>query len=259
MIRFIFVFMLAVLPEVVFSQDQTSKAPEKVTKIVRIQHGDPRKIADLVDRPGNPIAVRADNALGVIVLNGLPEFVTRTEQTIKELDVAPAVSLGNDVELIVYMVGGSNNPTQESAKNPAMLEPVIKQLGSIFPYKNYQLLGTMLLRSQQGKSAANSGVLNYTFDGETNHPISTYRVQYNAAGVSSERSKTVIHLNNFLFEGHIRLKTIGDANKSQYDTFSVGTQSDVDIREGQKVVVGKTDVANDGSAIFIVLTAKLVN
>jgi hypothetical protein len=48
-------------------------------------------------------------------------------------------------------------------------------------------------------------------------------------------------------------------NTAQYQTVDIGTASDIDLREGQKVVVGKTDVATDGSAIFIVLTAKLVD
>ncbi len=254
MIRFIFVFMLAVLPEVVFSQDLPPKAPERATKIVHIQHGNPQKIADLLLHVGS-INLAADNALGIILLNGIPENVARAEQTIKQLDVAPAVSTGNDIEVVVYLVGASSSSVQESTKNPPAIEPVIKQLGSIFPYKSYGLLGTMLLRSQQGKSAETSGILNYSFNSGKPPLPSTYGIAYDSAVISSDKSKAIIHLDHLRFSSRISIPT----SSTGYQTFEIGTKSDVDIREGQKVVVGKTDVANDGSAIFVVLTAKLVD
>lgn len=40
---------------------------------------------------------------------------------------------------------------------------------------------------------------------------------------------------------------------------AVATETDVDLREGQKVVVGKANLDNTDLALFIVLSARLVD
>jgi type II secretory pathway component GspD/PulD (secretin) len=244
----------------VFSQSATSPGPsQRVTRVVRIYNEIPQKIGDVL-APGSPVIVSADNTLGVVVLKGKPEDVAATEQTIKELDVPPAAfSTNNDIELIVYLIGGSNNSTATSDTNLAAVQPVIKQLGAIFPYKSYGLLSTMLLRSQQGKVTESSGILNYSLSPEASQHPATYGISYNSASISSPKAKPVIHLENFRFNARLGISTSKTPNATQYQIVDIGTKSDVDLREGQKVVIGKTDVATDGSAIFIVLTANLVD
>ncbi len=259
MIKVLFLVALALLPEAVFSQAMDAPPPKRITKIVHIRYGNPNKIVDLV-RPGTPVSVSGDNILKVIVLSGQPQYVASVEQTIKELDVPPAVSTANDIELIVYVIGASNNfGASVSGKDISTVEPVIKQLSAIFPYKDYELLSTMLLRSQQGKQASSSGIMNYRFGSGVSQQPGSYGIIYDDASVSSDKAKPIIHLNNFKFDAKVMLNISTIPNNIQYQSFNISTQSNIDIREGQKIVVGKTDVANDGSALFIVLSAKLVD
>jgi type II secretory pathway component GspD/PulD (secretin) len=253
-------FALALFPATVFSQSATSPGPsQRVTKVVRIYNEIPQKIADVL-APGSSVMVTADNTLGVVVLKGKPEDVATAEQTIKELDVPPAAfSTANDIELIVYLIGGSNNSTATSDTTLAAVQPVIKQLSVIFPYTNYELLSTMLLRSQQGKATESLGILNYKLSPEASKHPAAYGIAYHSASVSSDKAKPVIHLEGFRFNAQMGVASGSIQNATQYQMVDIGTKSDLDLREGQKVVIGKTDVATDGSAIFIVLTAKLVD
>jgi type II secretory pathway component GspD/PulD (secretin) len=253
-------FALMLFPVAVFSQAATSTEPpsQRITKVIRVHYELPQKIADVL-APGGPVIVTADNTLGVVVLKGKPDEIARTQQTITELDVPPAFSTANDVELIIYLIGASNHSGANSSSDIPAIQSVIKQLGAIFPYKNYELLSTMLLRSQQGKPAQSSGVMNYTLRSEASQHPATYGISYRSASASSDKSKPVIHLENFRFSARMAIATSTVPNTAQYQTVDIGTASDIDLREGQKVVVGKTDVASDGSAIFIVLTAKLVD
>ena len=255
------VFALAFFPETAFSQlvTTTGPPPHRITKVIRVHNEIPDKIAGIL-APGSPVMVTSDNTLGVVVLKGTPEDIAIAEQTIKELDVpAATASTANDIELIVYLIGGSNSSAASSDTNLAAVQPVVKQLSAIFPYESYELLSTMLLRSQQGRSAESSGVMNYRLSSEASHHPATYAITYNSASVSADKSKAIIHLNNFRFNAKMGIVTSTVPNTAQYQTVDIGTRSDIDIREGQKVVIGKTDVTTDGSAIFIVLTAKLVD
>jgi hypothetical protein len=40
--------------------------------------------------------------------------------------------------------------------------------------------------------------------------------------------------------------------------FEVGVHTDIDVREGQKVVVGKANIDNADNALILVLTAKVI-
>lgn len=268
MSKALILFGLAFFPAAVFSQSATdTRPPQRVTKVVRVHNAIPEKIARVL-APGSPIMVTSDNMLGVVVLKGTPEDIATAEQTIKELDVpSAAVSTANDIELIVYLIGGSNSSAVTSDTNLAAVQPVIKQLNAIFPYKSYELLSTMLLRSQQGRPASSAGLVNYHLGSATSEHPETYRIGYSASA-SSDKGKTLIHLSDFRLNGQVKI-AYGSSNKgdagsipyatTQLQSFDIGTSSDIDLREGQKVVVGKTNVATDGSAIFIVLTAKLVD
>ena len=231
-----------------------------VTKVVRVQYALPEKIADLIH--GGNTVVRADNILKVIVLKGSPNDVASLEQTVRELDV-PAAALtfhkSKDVELIVSVIGGSDKADLLSGGQvPEAMVPVIKQLRAAFPYKNYQLLSSMLLRSSEGAKAGNNGVMkSVTNLGSYSHP-NGYAVGFDEASVSSDEGKPTIHLRNFLFKTTVPIPIGGDTNTSQFQMSDIAIRTDVDLREGQKIVAGKANLENSDLALFVVLTARLV-
>jgi hypothetical protein len=253
-IKAVFLCAMAVLPGMLSAQalpTTTPPPPERITKVIRLHYGDPSKIAFIVSHNA-PVTADSDSTLRAVILKGAERDITQAEQTIKALDqpAEPSAS-GKDVELTVYIIGATDKVNSSPVGNDlADVASVVKQLRSIFPYKEYRLFGTMLLRSQQGKQASNKGLINLDF--VTDQP-SEYSVMYESAKASTEGSKTVIHLDDFQANAQIMIKT----SPTQIRQFFVGTRSNIDIREGQKVVVGKANVAGANSALFIVLSAKV--
>ena len=258
MIRTILVCALALLPEALFSQSSLTQ-PERITKVIRIHYGDSQRIANILHHI-SPVNTDSDNTLNAVILSGIPSTVTSAEQTIKELDAPPGVTTSGDIELIVHVIGGSNEPLVTPADtSSSTIEPVVKQLRAIFPFKSYELLSTVLMRSQQGKSASSSGLIKYPFGDKGSSYPDHYGIAYETASVSAVSTRTTIHLENFRYQGKVTVVASTASNASQYQSFDVGVKSDVDLRPGQQIVVGNTNIASGNSALFIALTAKLVN
>jgi hypothetical protein len=265
----LFIF-LALLPNLGFSQAASEKAAasDRVTKIVRVRYGNAEAIGNLV-RPGASANLQANNALKAIVITGKPADVASAEQAIRELDTPSSTPNSKDVELLVYVVGASNRPEPAAgAQNSEAITAVLKQLRSIFPYKNYELLSTMLLRSHEGAAASNMGVMKSFADPSGGASPSTYSIHYGKAAVSSEGSRPSVHIMDFGFRLWVPLP-VGSSRPpntsapgsvpTQMQNFTIAIQSSVDLQEGQKVVVGKSNIDSSDSTLFVVLTAKLVD
>lgn len=236
------ILLLALLPEMALSQNI-------VTKVVRVRYANAHTVADLVE-PGIPVTVTADNALHAIVVKGTQDAVTSVEQLIHELDIPSAVpvSKDKDIELIVSVIGASSSVDVPAASEmPEGMMPVIKQLRAIFPYKNYQLLSSMLVRSREGSKADSKGIMKAV--GSSSRP-SNYYLAYSDASVAPDNTKPMIHISNFRFNAVVPIGPVGN---------DVGITTDVDLHEGQKTVVGKADIGSSDSALFVVLTARLVD
>ena len=234
----------------------SASPPANVTRVIRIRYGLAQKIADLV-APGSHVMVNADNYSKVIVLKGNSNDVASVEQTIRELDVpgaTPGSYKSKDVELIVSVIGGSDKAEPLSGSQaPETLAPVVKQLRAVFPYKNYQLLSSMLLRSSEGTHAGNNGVMKSLTNIENYSNPSGYSVGYDEASISPEEGRPIIHLRNFQFKTAVPV-----GNAASIQLIDVAIRTDVDLREGQKVVAGKANIDNSDLALFVVLTARIV-
>ena len=241
-----------------------SQEPHNITKIIRVRYGNPEKLAGLV-RGGVRVSVSADNALQAIVLNGPAAEVAAIEATIRELDVPVTVPPSRDVELIVSILGASDKPDLFSGGElPEALAPVVKQLRAVFPYKNYQSLGSMLLRSREEGKASENGVMQNFASARNDARPGPYSVYYESGSVSSSAGTAIVHVRNFRFNLRLPISTEvtnpdGKVVGIQPYEVDVTIQTDVDLREGQKVVVGKANVENGDSALFVVLSARLVD
>jgi hypothetical protein len=83
---------------------------------------------------------------------------------------------------------------------------------------------------------------------------STYAITFKDATISQEGGRPSIHLGQFHFitRPFIAVSATGGQN------YEIGIQTDVDLPEGQKVVVGKANIESADSAIFVILSAKLM-
>jgi hypothetical protein len=153
-----------------------------------------------------------------------------------------------NIELTVYLLSGvAQGDTADEV--PQDLVPTVKQLRSIFNYKSYKLTESFMLRGRLGGGASAQGIL----------PGSAgihYEFRYASALASSETSPLIrinalrIVLTNNYYRRGADGKTIPDPLAS--------ISTDLDIREGQKTVVGKSSISSTGDALILVIVPKLI-
>ena len=91
----------------------------------------------------------------VISVRAPKEVLTAIEESLQRLDV-PQVPAKN-VQLEAYLLTASGQGS--SVNIPGDLEPVIKQLKSVFNYQGFRLLGTLSWRGRDGTGGDVSGLL----------------------------------------------------------------------------------------------------
>jgi len=220
-------------------------------QVVPVLHGDIHEIRNAIGMFGFSTVPIAGNS---IVLYGRKDQVDAAVDAIKRLDV-PAAPVP-DIEVIAYLITASKEPNTEPAPLPDGLDAVVTQLKGLFHYRGYHLLDSAIVRSRSGSGG---GV-----DGST--PASDNAVQakgqysflFGRATLSGDKAR-VIHLENLRLDVKSQYLTGASGGIQQIHDTSSGIHTDIDIREGQKVVVGKASTASgkDG-ALILVLSAKVV-
>ncbi len=255
-------FLLAVAP-LLLSQATTPEPPqpEKITKMIRVR-GNATVLAGLA-RSGRSTSVEGNSNLHAIVIHATPAEVAEVEKTIHELDSLDPSNSGKNVELVAYLIGGSMDaPGSTPDSGTELLAPVYKQLHAIFPYRSYQLINTVLMRSGQGYFTSTSGMLKSLQNNPDFNQPGNYRLQYDSALVT-EDSPPLIHLAKVQFNAKIPVASGGLKTKegyvsTQFSMVDIGIETNVDLREGQKVVIGTSNVEPAGTTLFLVVTARLI-
>jgi hypothetical protein len=222
------------------SQPATPDANERIQKLVPVKYADVVSIQNLLFNFG--VETRVDQRLKVVALTGRRAAVETAEAAIKQLDV-PA-SAQKDIDLTVYFVVGTD-ATEPGAQPPVPqeLQSTVATLKSNFPFKNYYLLDALSLRSRSGVGASTTGQL-------SSNRLTTFSVR----SVNVEGDGNMIRLDG-LHAGIRRLESVG----TKLETVNVsGVDADVlDVKEGQKLVVGRSSLEGPGKALFLVLIAKV--
>ncbi len=215
----------------------------KVQKILPVKNGDSGQVfatvRDVLD--GMPIKVRLYQ--NSIVVNGTPEAVAAAEQLVKNLE--SSTPRDRDCEITGYIVLASVQVGDGTGAVPGELEPVLKQFRSVLNYKAFRVLDTIILRTKENSSPANSnGSLPLP-----NGPTLGASVQFSV-------NKAVVSDDTIQLKG-LRLSTGVPENSSLYRNINI--TSDVDVKAGQKVAIGKASVDANGDALILVISAKVVD
>jgi hypothetical protein len=152
----------------------------------------------------------------------------------------PAAFTPLNLELTVYLVSGLTQ-AQASDKDevPQDLASVLQQLQGVFTYKRYKLIEAVTLRGRNmGGANVEGGLPDYT----------RYVFRYARARISPE-TPHIVHLDGLVLK-------IVRGFKTTSEPIAV-VETDLDIKDGQKTVVGKTSV-NGPDAIFLVIVPKVV-
>ncbi len=153
------------------------------------------------------------------------------------LPVSPRTA---NLELTVYLVSGLSQP-QAAAKDevPQDLSPTLQQLRGVFAYRSYKLIEAVTLRGRNNGGSEVAGEL---------PDYSHYDFRYVRARISAETPR-VVHLDSLRLE-------ITRRHSDRAEIVAL-VSTDLDVRDGQKTVVGKSAV-NGTDAMFLVIVPKVI-
>jgi hypothetical protein len=238
--------VLAAMAAFAFAQEAPKEAAPtgpRAQKIFQVKHAD---VVSLHNAFHNLATVRADRNLRVLAVEGTPEAVAAIEDALKRLDVPQPPN--RNVELTFHMILAK--PGADGSL-PADLAAVQKNLEGLFGFKGFQLFETAVMRGRDGAQLDSTG----------NAP--------NLAQAISEKTIYQLRAKPFVTVGAAgNLVRIDDLLLSlrvpyasgpgiQFRDARINTQ--IDVKEGQKVVVGKANVDGSDGALILVVTAKVVD
>jgi hypothetical protein len=214
---------------------------ENVTQLVQLKYAEPDQLRNLIQQFG--VNVTANGQMKALVLNGPQPNMDAALAALAKLDVAP-----KNIELVVHFVVGSDQGasfTTGSVAVPAEIRDVIAQLKSTFTFKDYRMLDTLTIRTRTGSNADTTGILS----AGANPRLSMFSIRN--ATVSEDG--TTIRIDRM----HAGLR-IPIATGPKVDYMNTGIDQDIDVKEGQKVVVGRASLEGPEKALFLILTARVI-
>jgi hypothetical protein len=262
--------LFATIAGAAMAQEQVPRRPSTVSplpenaevKIIHAQHN-----FDLVQNliAGYPPSLLRMNSVdeehGLFTVQGSPEAIKQIEEAIAKYD-KPA----KNIELTFHLVEASNDDA--TSEIPEEIKPAIAELQRALVYKSYRVLYPVMMRVRDGKSAESSGAMPVRTNKESGEEQSSgpgsYDVRLKSVRLHGDGTR-VVSIENMLVqvdgpERVIRTST-SDPAKVRVDRVSGARSSistNVDVREDQTVVVGKANVDTSDKALFVVLTAHVV-
>ncbi|HEU0121685.1 MAG TPA: secretin N-terminal domain-containing protein [Bryobacteraceae bacterium] len=230
-------------------------AQEWTSRVVKINHLNIDTARTVLDTLSAGRAKwNADERARLVIVTGPESVVNVIETAIKNLDVASPAAKNVDLVFYILAAGGEAG----NAALPADLAPVVQQLGNTFGLKSFRLLESAALRGYEGQEFSTSGLLNVPSPGGAK---ASYIVGCRRLRTTPADGSPTINLNRLEFRINFPKPHIADkeGKDTQSSYLHAGFTTDIDIKSGQKVVVGKTSLDTATPAVFLVVAAKVAN
>jgi hypothetical protein len=234
---------LLVLLALPLAAQEQKKEPERrdesvSRKVFVLKYADPYSIAELLKPFGGQVSPNQDmHAVSVVMISGAMPAV---EEAIQKLDVPAAAPKDLDIAVWLVMAGEAQGTAGEAI--PKELDSLITQLKSGFTFQAYRLLDVLNLRTRAGTGGATNSAGG--------------AVEVNKGVLSAVETDISINRVTVSGDGTVQINGLRTDVK-----FPAGPRltlrTDVDVKEGQKVVVGRLGM-RPGQALFLVLTARVV-
>jgi hypothetical protein len=225
-------------------------------RVFELKHRDPESLLSVIRLLGSGAggsSMSVNNEYNTITVRDFPENIATVEEAIKRLDTPAPPTPGIEFHVhILIATNGAASPNQF----PQEVSDVVKQLQTTLNYKSYSLMTSAVLRTKEGSTGiSNKGVADFKFVTEgaaRNSPIIYEYIgrQIKIDGTAPNASS--IQVGSFNFSMRIPIETApGVINYER-----VGFETPVNMREGEKVVVGTTTMQEKG--LIVVLSAKIL-
>ena len=174
------------------------------------------------------------------------------EETIRRLDVPPPTP--QNVELTVYLLLGVGSGRLSGSRAGKCREATEDDI------RVQRLSRNRYLGRQKPRQTAVPCQGLARLDTDIPNP-STYSFGYSGCQYPSDEKGRSIRLDGLRFNANIwsrTQQTEGNVRRWIRANSDAGFGTDVDVREGQKVVVGKAAIGGTNSALILVITAKVL-
>jgi hypothetical protein len=225
--------------------DTAPKKPQ-VQRLFILKYADPMQLMDLLRV--FDAQVRQNAEMHALAIEASPEAMHAIEDAIQKLDVPSAMP--KNIEMTVFLLVATDSATPAGSAVPKDLEPVTTQLKNTFPFKDYSLLDVLTFRTRTGQSVGTSSSGSFQIGSRPVAVVSTVRMQ----SISVESDGSTVRIDKMDFRDRV---PVPNGNGDQYNYQDLGIQTDLDIKEGQKVVVGRLGISHD-QALFLVMMAKVL-
>ncbi|MFY9610354.1 MAG: secretin N-terminal domain-containing protein [Blastocatellia bacterium] len=223
-------------------------------RVFEIKYRDPSGLLQVIRPLGSGFkgaTIAYDKQFRTLTVRDFPENIAAIEEAIKRLDTPEAPR--PDIEFSVHVLIASGSPGG-SEEYPADLGDVVKQLKSALKYKSYALMTSGLHRAKEGPTGVgNSGIAESNLFSNVPTPPNPIFYDYRLELISIDMASgvPVVQLGQFRFNMRVPLNL---GTSIQYE--NVGFQSPVNIRQGERVVVGSTTMGDKG--LVVVVSAKVL-
>jgi len=225
---------------------QNLNPPAAIQKLIPLKYADPRTVSEMLRV--FEVQVIANTELHALAVKATPQTMQAVEEAVARLDTPSAAP--KNIDLTIHLVVGSDGEGIPAAALPKDLEGVVAQLKSAFPFKSYRLLDVMTLRARSGQRAGTESSGGFMQFGTVIKPVVT-NFQINSSSIGADG--TTIRLDQVRASSKIPV----EVQPGNFNIQDLSLNTDLDIKEGQKVVVGRMGI-NREQALFLVLTARVV-
>jgi hypothetical protein len=242
--RILLLGALLALPLAAQEKNPVEPRPPMVQKLFILKYADPRAVESLLRVFGQAVP---NTDLHAIAVTASAPNMPAIEEAIARLDTPPAAP--KNIDLTFYLLVGGDADAGAASPLPKEVDSVVTQLKNTFPFKSYRLMDVLATRTRTGRQ------------------VDVSSLGAPASAAIAEPVRTSIHINGVSIGGdNVSIRIDGLRANSRmpvprgpgFNIQDIGISTDVDMKEGQKIVVGRVGVNKD-QALFLVLMAKVVS
>jgi hypothetical protein len=228
------------------AQDNPKPAVAVIQKLIPLKYADPRTVTELLRI--FDVTIISNTELHALAVKGSPQTMQAVEEAIARIDTPAAAP--KDIDLTIHLLVGSDAEGNFGSPLPKDVEQVASQLKNNFPFKSYRQLDVITLRTRSGQRAGTESSGGFMQFGSITKPVVT-TISLNSSSIGADG--TTIRIDQLRSNSRIPV----ESNPGNFNWQELSLNTDLDIKEGQKVVVGRMGM-NREQALFLVLTARIV-
>ena len=230
---------------------------KRQVKVFEVKYASVDALAGMLNdlRQGSsPDRVVAQPALHAIEVDAYSNaFLQSAEDLIKRFDVPEtSVAQNHDFEIVAHILAASRSPDSGAAL-PKELADAAKKLKETFGYTDVALIDSAIEHCREGHDAFTKGGVSGLSDGATQP--SSYEMAHRMVRYELGIKKGSVTLYGFQFKMRLAYVPAGQTGAStQWQ--DVTFQTDLNVPEGQSVVVGKSKIGTEDKSVVLVLRVR---